>query len=231
MTQGTSNRRRGIRWTLTSILKDLYYADDIALSSPRYQVMQAKTNTLATTGGRLGLEISSKKTKHLRMNNRSRETIMLNGEAVEEVEHFTYLSSKMSISGDGEEEILAWISKVHVSQAFASFRSTWRSRNIIQKAKIRYFQSNVLSTLLYGVESWKMTKTISHKLEVFQNRCLRRIIRIFWPTTRSLKLPAAQNYKNRTNHTAGTAKKMEMYRPCASHDTYSPAESRTQMDP
>ena len=28
-----------------------------------------------------------------------------------------------------------------------------------------------------------MTKTISNRLEVFQNRCLRRILRIFWPRT------------------------------------------------
>ena len=36
---------------------------------------------------------------------------------------------------------------------------------------------------MYGSESWKMTKTISHKLDVFQNRCLRRILHIFWPNT------------------------------------------------
>ena len=45
------------------------------------------------------------------------------------------------------------------------------------------------------------------------------------------KLPAAQNYKNRTNHAAGAAKEMGMDRPCASHDAYSPAKSRPQMDP
>ena len=28
-----------------------------------------------------------------------------------------------------------------------------------------------------------MTKTIRHKLEVFQNKCLRRILRIYWPQT------------------------------------------------
>ena len=44
-------------------------------------------------------------------------------------------------------------------------------------------------------------------------------------------LPAAQNYKNRTNHTAGAAKEMEMDRSCASHDTYSPDESCPQVDP
>ena len=73
------------------------------------------------------------------------------------------------------------LNKGKASQAFASLRSTWRSNNISQKTKIRFFKSNVLSTLLYGAESWKMTKTISHKLEVFQNKCLRRILRIYWP--------------------------------------------------
>ena len=87
----------------------------------------------------------------------------------------------MSTSGDGEEEILVHISKAR--QAFASLRGTWRSKNIRQKTKIRFFKSNVLSTLLYGAEFWKMTKTISHKLEVFQNKCLHRILRIYWPQT------------------------------------------------
>ena len=143
--------------------------------------MQAKTNISATTARRLGLEISTKKTRHLRMNSRSSEVIMLNGEVVKEVERLTYLGSKVSTSGDEEEEILARILKA--SQAFSSFRRTWRSRNISQKNKIRFFKSNVLSTLLYGAKSWKMTKTIIHKLEVFQNRCLRRILHIFWPNT------------------------------------------------
>ena len=42
---------------------------------------------------------------------------------------------------------------------------------------------NVLSILLYGSESWKMTKTINYRLEVFQNRCLHKILKIFWPNT------------------------------------------------
>ena len=179
--QVTSGGRRGIRWTLTSVLEYLVYADDIALLAHRHQNMQAKTNALATTAGSLGLKINTEKTRHLRMNSRTSESIMVNGEVVDEVDHFTYLGSKVSTSADGEEEILVRISKA--SQAFASLRGTWRSKNISQKTKIRFFKSNVLSTLLYGAESWKMTKTISHKLEVFHNRCLRRILRIYWPQT------------------------------------------------
>ena len=97
------------------------------------------------------------------------------------LDDFTYLGSKMSNTGDGEVEIRARLAKA--SQAFASLRSTWKARNICLKTKLRIFKSNVIITLLYGSESWKVTKTISNKLDVFQNRCLRRILQIYWPNT------------------------------------------------
>ncbi|KAL9956573.1 hypothetical protein ACROYT_G038066 [Oculina patagonica] len=61
------------------------------------QDMQAKNNILATSAGSLGLEISTKKTRHLRMNSRSSEATMLNWKTAKEVEHyFTYLCSKVN---------------------------------------------------------------------------------------------------------------------------------------
>ena len=50
-----------------------------------------------------------------------------------------------------------------------------------QETKIRIFMSNVLSVLLYAAESWKVTKGKCHMLEVFQNKCLRRILHIVRP--------------------------------------------------
>ena len=74
----TGNRRLGISdGRLISILEDLDYADDIVLLSHRYQDMQAKTYTLATTAGSLGLKISTKKTSHLRLNSKTSKAIML----------------------------------------------------------------------------------------------------------------------------------------------------------
>jgi hypothetical protein len=34
---------------------------------------------------------------------------------------------------------------------------------------------------LYGCETWKNSKSITAKLQVFINKCLRKILRIFWP--------------------------------------------------
>jgi hypothetical protein len=47
--------------------------------------------------------------------------------------------------------------------------------------KIRIFNTNVKPVLLYGCETWKLTKTIIHQLQVLVNRCIRRILKIFWP--------------------------------------------------
>ena len=48
---------------------------------------------------------------------------------------------------------------------------------------LRIFKSNVLSVLLYGSETWKVTKAICYSLDVFQTRWLRRIFKIYRPNT------------------------------------------------
>ena len=44
--------------------------------------------------------------------------------------------------------------------------------------KIRLFNTIVTPTALYACETWKSTKTICRRLNVFQQRCLRRILRV-----------------------------------------------------
>jgi hypothetical protein len=39
----------------------------------------------------------------------------------------------------------------------------------------------VKSVLLYGCETWLVTKEIQRKIQTFVNRCLRYILRIWWP--------------------------------------------------
>ena len=50
---------------------------------------------------------------------------------------------------------------------------------------MKIFQSNVISVLLYGCETWKMTETDEQCLDTFVHKCLRRILKIFWPTKMS----------------------------------------------
>ena len=87
---------------------------------------------------------------------------------------------------------------------------------ISKKTKIRIFKSKVLSVLLYAAESWKVTKRICHMLEVFQNKCLRRILHIFWPNKitnvklhdRTGMLPVSLEVKKRRWRWIGHVNKM-----------------------
>ena len=42
-------------------------------------------------------------------------------------------------------------------------------------------KSNVIAVLLYGCKSWRMTKGDEAKLDTFQQKCLRRLLKIYWP--------------------------------------------------
>ena len=48
------------------------------------------------------------------------------------------------------------------------------------RTKLRIFNSNVKSVLLYGCETWRTTKTMQQKIQTFFNTCLRRIYKIQW---------------------------------------------------
>ena len=87
----------------------------------------------------------------------------------------------MQADGDSVPDVKRRISKA--SQAFSMLKNIWKSKKLTRNTKIRIFRSNVVSVLLYGCELWKVTTTIIRMLEVFQNRCLRRILNLFWPNT------------------------------------------------
>jgi hypothetical protein len=56
----------------------------------------------------------------------------------------------------------------------------WRKHNISKRVKIRIFNTNVKSVLLYACETWKTTNQITRRLPIFVNKCLRRILNIKW---------------------------------------------------
>ena len=62
--------------------------------------------------------------------------------------------------------------------------STGRTAQVMKEMrryKIRIFKSNVIAVLLYGCESWRMAKGDEAKLDTFQHKWLRRLLKIYWP--------------------------------------------------
>ena len=79
-------------------------------------------------------------------------------------------------------EVLEHVSVFTYAQvAFSILRPLWRSNFISLRTKIRTFNSNVKTVLLYGSETWRLTKKIITQLQTFTNRRLRYILGVWWP--------------------------------------------------
>lgn len=64
---------------------------------------------------------------------------------------------------------------------FLKMRNVFRSRDLTLTTRIRLLRCYVLlSVLLFGVESWTLTEATSKKLESFEMRLYRRLLRISW---------------------------------------------------
>lgn len=179
MERVVQNKKRGIQWGMHERLEDLDFADDICLLSHSLREIKTKLDDLQEHSHEIGLKINPRKTKNLRINNKSEEALMLGEEDIEKVSSFCYLGSIISEDGGTTEDIRCRIKKA--TAAFAQLRPIWKNKQISRKTKLRIFQSNVKSVLLYGCETWSSTKTMTRKLQTFINRCLRTIIGIRWP--------------------------------------------------
>lgn len=174
-----SNTNNGIRWTLTSNLEDIDYADDLALVSHTENQMKEKTERLEQNARMIGLKINSKKTQIMTVNMLNTPDIKVNGEQLELVQSFTYLGSVVTSEGGAEQDIKTRIGKAR--SAFHRLRNIWKTPSIRKKTKLKIYNSCVTSVLLYGAECWRMTEKDINRLSSFHNTCLRRIMKIYWP--------------------------------------------------
>jgi len=185
MRQATAGRRTGIQWTLMKQLEDLDFADDISLLSHRQQDAQEKLCRVADEAEKTGLQINIGKTEIMRVNNKTHDPVRLQQETIKEVSKFIYLGSVVSKDGGTDEDIKCRINKAR--HAFNTLRPIWRSTALSFQNKLRIYNTNVKSVLLYGSETWRVTKTNTHKLQSFTNKCLRYILNIRWPEVISNK--------------------------------------------
>ena len=175
----TAGRSNGIQWTLWTQLDDLDFADDLALLSHNHEQMQDKTTRLETTSGGIGLKVNKKKTELMKINTAVNTPVTVDGKPLREVDSFVYLGSVIDSQGGTDRDITARIGKARA--AFVMLKNIWASKSISHWTKLRIFNSNVKSVLLYGCETWRNTKILQQKIQTFFNNCLRRIYNIRWP--------------------------------------------------
>ena len=126
----------------------------------------------------IGLNIHAGKSKILTSERDPIERVTLRNTPLEIVESFTYLGSIIDGKEGTEADVTTRIGKART--AFANLSNAWKAFKISISTKIRLFNSNVKSVLLYGYETWKTTQGVINKLQVFVNRCLRKFLKQKW---------------------------------------------------
>ena len=92
MTTATEEKKNGIQRSPSTQLDELDLADNLAFLAHTQQQIHKKTNTVAVTSRKLGLNIHQKKTKILNMNTADSTPFTLTRH-LEEAENFLYLGS------------------------------------------------------------------------------------------------------------------------------------------
>ena len=126
----------------------------------------------------IGLEVNADKTKYMVM---SRErtaglscTMKVDNSSIERVEEFKYLGTTLTNQNSIQEKIK---SRLKLGNAcYHSVQNLLSSSLLSKNLKIKIYRTIILPVFLYGCETWSLTLREEHRLRVFENRVLRRII-------------------------------------------------------
>ena len=155
------------------------YADDIALLANTPDRAETLLHSLERASAGIGLHV---KTEYMCFN-QTDNISTLNGSPLELVDKFTYLGSSVSST---ETDINTRLAKAWA--AIDRLSVIWKS-DLTDKMKRSFFQTAVVSILLYRCTTWTLTKRMRKKLDSNYTRMLRAILNKSWrqhPTKQQL---------------------------------------------
>ena len=107
----------------------------------------------------------------------------IDGETVEIVRDFIFLGSKITADGDFSHEIKRRL--LLGRKVTTNLDSILKSRDLTLPTKVRLVKVMVFPVVMYGCESWTITKAECQRTDAFELWCWRRLLRIPWTARRS----------------------------------------------
>ena len=102
------------------------------------------------------------------------DLLTLNGSKLDQVKDFMYLGSWVDSS---QKDISTRIAKAW--STLSKINTIWKSP-MNNSLKIQLFRSTVETVLLYGSNTWTLTKTLARKLDGTYTRLLRAALNVSW---------------------------------------------------
>ena len=154
-------------------ITDADYADDIAILANTPKQAETLLHSLERAAAGIGLHINVHKTENMCFNQKG-DFSTLDGISLKLVDKYTYLGSSVSST---EKDIDTRLTKAWT--AIDKLSIIWKS-DLTDKIKHSFFQAAVVSILLYGCNTWMLTKRLWKKLDSNYTRMLRAILNKSW---------------------------------------------------
>ncbi|XP_063585836.1 uncharacterized protein LOC134763209 [Penaeus indicus] len=161
------------------LIRELLFADDAGLVAHTEAALQRLIDRFSTSCAEFGLTISLRKTQVMGQDVSSAPSISIGDHTLEVVDKFIYLGSTISSNLSLDAELNTRIGKAATTMARLTKR-VWDNTMLTTNTKMRVYQACVLSTLLYGSETWTLYSVQERRLNTFHLRCLRRLLGITW---------------------------------------------------
>ena len=161
-------------------LKDLHFADDIALIADFENDLQTLIERVHDVSKKYGMEISIPKTKAMIFSHEDqfKVNIKLDDTSLDQVNRLKYLGVTFKPSNDSTSEIKSRL--LLASIALGKLQKVWSDKDITLSTKLRLLNALVYPVLLYGSEIWTIKKNDLKKLVAFEMRCYRKVLDITW---------------------------------------------------
>ena len=104
----------------------------------------------------------------------------LDGETVSD---FIFWGSKITADGDCNHEIKRCL--LLGRKVMTNLDSIFKSRDITLPAKVQLVKAMVFPVVMYGCENWTIKKAECGRIDAFELRCWRRLLRVPWTARRS----------------------------------------------
>ena len=101
----------------------------------------------------------------------------------ETVSDFNFWGSKITADGDCSHEIKRRL--LLGRKVMTYLDSILKSRDITLPTKVRLVKAMVFPVVMYGCESWTVKKAKCRRIDAFELRCWRRLLRVPWTARRS----------------------------------------------
>ncbi|KAJ8046879.1 hypothetical protein HOLleu_05708 [Holothuria leucospilota] len=157
--------------------REIMFADDVTFVS---HTNDGLIDQFAYACKEFALTISIKKTEVMAQNAPSPPAIVINSFRLATVNNFRYLGSSISSNVSLDAEINAHMHNAYICSMYKLQKREWENKNLTLNTKMKVYQAYVLSTLLYGRETWTTYAKQGTKLNVFHMRYLRKKLDITW---------------------------------------------------